>query len=896
MKFLHNRPVIWIMAAAVCTLLVGLIVLLLVFPGQAGEYRTSFLTLKKPAVTIIQPADQEVIQSGQCLILAAYAVSTSSLGRVEFLVDGILNQTYQPAGGSVEELVTFTWFSSSVGIHRLSVIAYDIRGATGNEASVVIGVQAAEKWGESVEVVDDTGISAHQSETDAASNAGSGNSGENVGTAEGASEDSQGAAGVEGGLPDENGANGPDMPPEPVDEGPEITFFESSIEIVDGGPQDGQLQVTVITVARDDVGLDRLDLFWVAPDGHDNGQLEPISGETTRLCAGQQQCILEVTNVDPAEGLWVYSVQAWDTSGQSDTAFERFEVLAGDADPPAAAEHDDQDAWLSDWLREHLFVEMETLNTGGAGHWGEVLEVEDILDLLGRGRNAPENEGDMEGDDSRCLNLSVFPTAQGNQLTVEVTCDLELEDDEILFLYIEKYLDHSGARGISLFIEDWYDSGRHSLHVGDTFSWLDQDITCGTYYLYKGLINTAEVVDPELRSFDAVSSTMNVGWATVHTMSAGCSAGSIADINLRAQLIPEGVQIRWDVAPGNPWPEDLPEEGVEFTLEHYDVLTGNSWIMFREVVPRERLLAGHPFQVTHPARCGDESWYTVAAVPANADMSSGSPGWLLRQQIRGLEIPCPEQGIGGIPLEAVSYWSQPNRYGVLLSATIPANFPWPRSEDVTLYLARQRRAVDGCESPPCLGDGWQVIESLGITDHLRGREFTLSIHDQNVNFNEHYVYTLAVRAGDEITYGPSVLYTTVQSPPRPPQILRLIVSSENCESGGNRCVEVEWEQYEQPVQIGYYEQAASIVVERITGGLDGQIFPVALEEARFVDNDLFEMNVELVSGEVRRICNYSTTYRMIAYDAEGHWYGASPLTVDMLACDVAMEQEVERSR
>ena len=59
----------------------------------------------------------------------------------------------------------------------------------------------------------------------------------------------------------------------------------------------------------------------------------------------------------------------------------------------------------------------------------------------------------------RCLDISVQPQAAGNIVTMQVICDLDVEEEHILFPYIIKTHVNSGDRGISLFIDSWYDPG-----------------------------------------------------------------------------------------------------------------------------------------------------------------------------------------------------------------------------------------------------------------------------------------------------------------------------------------------------------------------------------------------------------------------------------------------------
>ncbi len=911
MKALVSKPIFWFLSSAVMAAMV-LTAILLIFLLNPAAVSSLVPDSSKPSVTIIHPADQTLLTSGQLVTLAAYVESPSQLGSVDFFVDGELVQQYEVEPGIQETLVYFPWISSAAGLHQLSVLAHTSGGVPGEEAVLVVGVQPAEHGMEGVVFPDDPASAA----------GGAGDSGgvpadaeDEAGPAAGdpGSEQGEDAAGdgEENGQDDPVGAAPPDAgaeelldevaPQDPAmadDQVPVIVFLQSSIEMRAGENGEDQLEVTVVGVAQDDVGLDRMDMAWMLAD--ENGERAGQAvGNTSVLCAGQRECTIEVMNVDPAEGLWIYQLTAWDTFGQGVTVFERFEVLGGAAEPSAAAEHDD-DGWLADWLREQLEAGPGVVDVEAMNPWGELVTSDDLLDILGRAFGGDEDaEADEVVAEGRCVELRAEASPEGNRLTAVITCDLEVEDSQILFPYVEKYVNYVADGGISLFVDDWYDPDRQMLASGTTFSWIDRDSTCGTSYLYGIRVDTATVSDPAIRAFRSVGLLVNVGRVTAEIDSEPCGQGSIADINLRADQVPEGVLVRWEVPPERSWPDNLPDEGVIFTLEHFDALTRAARLVYREIIPLEGLLNGRSFEIVNPQQCGQEAWYTVSAVPADANGSPGTQERLLNQHIRGPDIPCPDQGINSIDLSAESFWSAPNRYGVQLRATIPADFPWPDGDQVRIYLVRKRVGEQGCESLPCLEGEWHVRKSLLVTGDLRSRELDLSMYDQNVHFHRDYVYALALGVGADdstLSFGPGVQFSTDPSPPRPPRITRLLVSSDSCQAGVNRCVTVEWERYEQPPAGGYYEQAASMVVERIVGALETRSYAVPLDDTSFTDNNPFELEFEAADGSNRRICNYTVTYRLVAYDSSGHWHGASPLTVDLPACDVAIEQIIERRR
>ncbi len=159
--------------------------------------------------------------------------------------------------------------------------------------------------------------------------------------------------------------------------------------------------------------------------------------------------------------------------------------------------------------------------------------------------------------------------------------------------------------------------------------------------------------------------------------------------------------------------------------------------------------------------------------------------------------------------------------------------------------------------------------------------------------NHTYVYRLSLQADrQEIQSGPSFSAMTPLAPPPPPDILRLTATN-NCPGGAPRCVIIEWQAYTQPRQNGPYAQASRIAVERVVGAIDRQLFPVGLGDTRFVDVNPLMHEIQMANGQVRRVCRWTTNYRMVAFDAEGHTYGASPLLIVMPECEAPLNIVVE---
>jgi hypothetical protein len=599
------------------------------------------------------------------------------------------------------------------------------------------------------------------------------------------------------------------------------------------------------------------------------------AGDTAVECAGVQSCQLEAA-VPLGLGSWVFSFQARDTSGQSSPpALDVVEVmLNGEGFPPAAAEHDDFNDWLNDWLLP------------GLGDPGIVsgFDIDIFLDdLFGMEQAA----GEAVQADGQCLSISVEPREDGNLVTITILCPLRVDgDDRIVLPYVGKEVANTGDGGIGLFIGDWYDDHRTSLEPGTSFSWLDWDVTCGASYRYDGRVDAGVVLDYAHPVFSSLALGGNLAFASAEVTTADCAAGTLGNVNLRTGPLPNGIHIRWDVRAGAPWPADLPAEGVKFVLTRFDPGSEQLLEIYNENIPADRLPAGLEFEADDfDVQCGNSYWYTLAAIAADADLGLVSPGWLLRGQVLSPELPCAAQDIGSIQLQLTPYWFNESNVRMRLEMQVPPGFVWPQGDRVALEILRVKQGEDRCPAAPCRAN-WQIKKSIPITDAIRQNGLAYSDDDTSVNFGNYtYVYRLALVAdGQEVGSGPNFTATMPPAPPPPPEIDRITLSN-NCPNGAPRCVIIEWQPYESPQPGGYYAPAASIAVERVVGALDQRYYPVGRNDTLYYDLDPYIREVEMVDGTIRRICRHDTLYRMVAFDAEGHTFGASPLSVNTPDCN-----------
>jgi len=821
------------------------------------------------------------------------AHSEVGLRRVDFLVDDKIEQQHVSVAPEENTLQTvFPWFSSNTGWHQLSVIAYDLQGRPSDPAWVQVGVQASLGFDEVIMVDDaaDAGEAPEAEEQDPQDGI-PGNQPEG-----GADEPLEGEPAPEDAAPPNAEEEIPlvdepvlpeadqpplELPPQPQDASPVISNFDVFVDVV-ANPEGNFVGLSAVAIgaANDDLGLERLTISWQSDAGHE--------GDFSTQCAGDLACEIELADI-LLEGRWVFSLQAFDTSGQaSQPEIEIVEILGDPVLPPAAAEHEIDE----DWLREHLAGAQRDFDLRIPNMpFVPGFDVDEFFDGMFGGRgdpDEPEEEAEVQVE-GQCATISVDPRADGNTVTLQVECELEIDGEgRFLLPYVGKYLMNTGDGGISLFIPDWKDDTRISIAAGDTFTWLDWDVTCGTDYRYSVRVDSAVETDIGL------ATGRNFAFAQAETTTPECSPGSIGDVNLRADAHPEGALIRWDIVGDGDWPEDLPDNGVAFVLTRFDLVSEQAVQLYQENIPTDLLLAGGEFEVLDDSvQCGTETMYSLAAIAADADLGLVSPGWLLRSQVRGPEMPCPAGDLGSIELRLTPYWFNESNVRVRIQTQIPSEFNWPPGDNVHLEVLRIRQGIDQCEGPPCRGI-WQAKERIPITDEIRLNGLSFEDDDTSVNFGrETYVYRLVLFVeGEEVQSGPNFSATMPLAPPPPPDIVRLTATN-NCANGAPRCVVIEWQAYEQPRQNGYYAEAANIVVERVIFGTDRQAFPVGMADTLFVDLNPYMDEFQLANGEVRQVCRYDVLYRMVALDAEGHRFGASGLSVITPQCNEPWNEIVE---
>ena len=220
-----------------------------------------------PDVTILYPTDAMTLTSGQILFIEMQVTAPQGLANVTFLVDGEEAGRYEPTDSPQEQRLSYPWQSSAAGKHRFSVVAYDRHGQASDEVFVDIGVQATPGLPEIPAGAQIPGAVASLTGEDSEINPGEqaqDNGGEDQQPPSEQAGEQDGAQGGE--QDDQAGGDQPlDLPPQPQDDPPQILSFDSTVNMADAGNDGAALSIVVQGSASDDVGLDRLDVFWNQP-------------------------------------------------------------------------------------------------------------------------------------------------------------------------------------------------------------------------------------------------------------------------------------------------------------------------------------------------------------------------------------------------------------------------------------------------------------------------------------------------------------------------------------------------------------------------------------------------------------------------------------------------------
>lgn len=858
---MNRKTLLWIV-------FILILIAVAVFLFLGGGERLGLLAAEPPSVQIVQPQGSPAIRSGDVLALLVEAQGASGIARVDLLYNGLLVASHYPDDPSRGFFATpFTLFASRVGEFVLEAIAYDHNGQASPPAQITVAVHPlgeAQRNGVPDNLPPGSNIEPINQNLPNAAEAGGGDQADNGGEGEGAGQNAN--------QEDAFQAPAPEEAPAPVDDNaPSIEVFEYDLEF------DGQAFEALIDArASDDLGVARLD--FIVSSGQGGQQTFSLD------CGGQALCELAIS-APLSPGEWLLSVQAIDTSGQaSEPELLIAEVLGGQDQPPAAAEHDEN--W-NDWF---------------AGQFGDLadpaidfnwnfnqpsVDLAALLEFLGRGNQVEE----VEARFAHCLEVSGGRGDGFNRVSFEVTCDdLVAPEDRIVYVNIDKRLPNQQDGGIGLHIPDWYDETRTRFSPGDNLSWDDHDVVCGMDYQYAVRISLATVRDPGRNHSSAVATGETLAYAEFVIESQACREGSLGDVDLQATLdAANHMQLSWQFPVDANWPQEPPiDNGLRVQLLRYSPFLDEQHTVFEQVLSVDQINAQPGFAINDPdVVCNTSYWYTLQVISADADLGLVSPGWIIRRPVEAPRFACENAPLDDW-FDVSTYWHNDRYHKALVEVSIPEDAEFPQGERVEVWLEYYREGSGQCNSPPCDGNYKVFHGNWLVNGQVQSRVYE-KFFDLACG-GEDYLVRMAIavdRVG--VQYSNTVRVSSVKCPPPSPTIISLFATTSNCPANVDRCVHVEWAPYQQALDLERYELAERIVVQR--RNLNGEFvdFFFELGATSWIDTNPLVFNLDLHPDFQ---CEVPVMYRLAAYDANGRWYGASPLQLNGLTCDGAWNLRV----
>lgn len=827
--------------------------------AYSGGSLASLFPGERPSVLILEPKGEVSLYSGQGVYVTALGLATEGVARIEFALEDQVLETHEQVGANEPAFSThFVWFSSAVGQQTLSIIAYDRNGIASEASRLTINVYprlSAQADGQD----SNQGLTLPPPEEVSLLDAFSAQAAaDNAAQAQEAPAELGGGADAEQPAGQAEDGQPADEPPAPlVDNPPSLRVFEYDLSVVGN-----DVVINLVAAAEDDLGLNRVE-FHLRPN---NGA--PI--DFAQFCGGHVSCETGGELVLPP-GEWLLSAQAFDTSGQaSEAELHLAEVLGGNGQPPAAAEHDLE---FVDPL-----ADLELDFPLGSGDFGQGFDLEDFLaGRLGAEREPVESSGN-------CAELSLQPAATSVELEGRATCDLRTDGQHFLFVNVGKRILHQGDGGRSLSFPDWFDGERRQIAAGETFTTRITGLQCGAEYEFSFRVDNAQLFDNGQMGQGA-----NFAFVSQVIETLPCSNRSVADINLK--VVPSGesaVQATWQAAPNGAWPASIEEAGVTFYLMRYQEQMDELVVIDRFDLTRDELLAGRDFSLLDDRlQCGLPYWYSVVVHLAGQQQPRFVTP-IIQPNVYSEGIPCPGAELAGIDLNISSHWTPGDDEYFVAEAHFPANYAWPHGEPVMLKL--QVLHVGGECQAPC-EDGWGVRAQVAITEQIRGHEFVM---EQRVNPrcgpNQYQLRLVMSTGGQNVDFGPIATVDAAPCPPSPPDMVSLHgASGAACPGNAAHCVTISWQPFAEPALDGYASPAAYLILERDNSFGESTAWRLDLDETQFVDTS--------PTMQVRaNLCTVPRMYRIFAYDANGRTAGASPLSINDLSCNGAWNFLVEPRR
>jgi len=775
---------------------------------------TSYLIIKakhsgEPIAAFISPIESKALTTpGTIITLTVVGESEKGITSIGLYQNDELIAQRKADDETIKRLhAIFPWQETELGVHHLTAIAIDQNGQPSEPASLLVAVAAIPP--EDINFFSDEGFKDVPS-ADAESESTSGGEGGSDAGGEGDNTQPGDAPGdgmavfipnggvlqdeveeafeeqIDDGLQhiDLEDAQFPfELAGQPVDEPPSLLGLMSTVN------REGfAATVHLSTDAVDDLGLERIALTVTNIDSLD-------SQSPDHFCLGELTCSLE-HSMTLSTGQWLVTALAFDTSGQASQEQSLIvEVGAPIGNlPPALLEGVLASNWLSN-LGELMApgpvfsqqgMELDNL-------LGQILGGQDVgfeeqgedEEVDGRGGGAGSGEGFSP---DRCLSLWGESTDAGIELNLNIHCNIQAVDGSVLH-FNGSANDMSNDLPRTDFVEG-FNRQQQRISAGEVLNSIDSPTACGTSYNYmvyleQGIVSQAGGFDADLERGNIV------GPAYTTVSKPPCPENSIGNIDLQAELAPEGILVTVDLPPTGPWLDELTEGSYRLRINGFDNDHQHHHLRHYIDVNNPTSLAGFHFEfLDEDAICDVPHTYTFTI------NKLGELDVIAQKTIDAPIRPCNSASLIEVELD-INTGITGEGVWQTIAFEIPPGASWLPDGQPTLKLFK--KPVRGYPSQE-----YEIIATYPINDRVREVGIPNGFVNADLQPDEcsdSFIYYLVLQGGFGTQFGTAYEAQAYACPPSTPILEQLHATSACRDSIG--CIEVYWTPGN---LIGYKEQ------------------------------------------------------------------------------------------
>ena len=388
-------------------------------------------------------------------------------------------------------------------------------------------------------------------------------------------------------------------------------------------------------------------------------------------------------NLSVGPGTWLFTLSAFDTSGQSTNPQLAFlDVVPNEEGLPVAIA--DIDFGALELVEDPIGDQLGELVNQDLINFRDIIGG-DNLDLpvapnLGELFSGEEQEVFHDVED--CIAVIVEPMAIGNLITVRFVCEEVAPEGTHLYWDIQRQLTHIGGWGAGFeIVHEEYFSDISIIRPGIEISFLDENVFCGANNFYRFRFSWKSSINAERSHYLEVVDLRDVE-------SPDCPPGSYDHLNLQAEVRFQGVFLTWQILPSDEWPS---WGNVHYQLwKHQPDTFDKEEIATGELSPEILMQEGAEFSLMDSfVSCGyTEYYYTLAVFQFDTILATDT--------VLMPRIPCPQGSIGNLEIRLIPGYDldpfapvvpSPRHYEAIYPhVNIPPGFEWPEGQNLSLRI------------------------------------------------------------------------------------------------------------------------------------------------------------------------------------------------------------------